>query len=208
MTRRPVIKAIIGIGNIETPYFDTRHSIGLQFIDGLALERSVPMTTDVKQQAVVGRAMIGEREVLLASSIVPMNRSGEAVGRIVDAYGLRAEDVLIVHDDLDLSPGAARMKEGGGFGGHNGLRHIAEQWTGDFVRLRLGVGRPEPGADIIDYVVSRPEGEEAEAITRAMEEARGVIDTWVSAGAFQAMNQLHAPPAPAPAEDMGMEFTL
>ena len=120
-----------------------------------------------------------------------MNSSGQAVRAVLDFFKLDADRALIVHDDLDLPPGAARLKRGGGHGGHNGLRDVIRHCGPDFLRLRLGVGHPGDRDRVTPYVLSKPTATEKKAIEEAMQNALQAIDTLYIKGMQAAMTQLH-----------------
>ena len=122
-----------------------------------------------------------------------MNSSGQAVRAVLDFFKLDADRALIVHDDLDLPPGAARLKRGGGHGGHNGLRDVIRHCGPDFLRLRLGVGHPGERDRVTPYVLSKPTAGEGKAIEEAMQDALQAFDTLYEKGLQFAMTQLHTP---------------
>jgi PTH1 family peptidyl-tRNA hydrolase len=164
---------VVGLGNPGPRYADTRHNAGFWFVDRLAARRRGVFRRSSRFLGEVAEVEVGHRIWLLKPETY-MNHSGQAVAALVGFYRYEPGQVLVVHDDLDLPAGTVRLKRGGGHGGHNGLRDIVAQ-TGspDFLRLRLGVSHPGPGADVVGYVLTRaPSGEQRlidDAIDRAME---------------------------------------
>ncbi len=136
---------------------------------------------------------IAERRVMLIKPLAWMNLSGQVVRGVLDFFKLAPSAALIVHDDLDLPPGVARLKSGGGHGGHNGLRDVIRHCGPDFQRLRLGVGHPGDKDRVTPYVLSKPRATESKAIDEAMQEALEAIDTLYIKGMQTAMTQLHTP---------------
>jgi len=147
------VKIIAGLGNPGVRYQWTRHNVGFQALDRLAeLKRIVIATRRFK--SIYGRGRIDSQEVLLVKPHTFMNLSGEAVKRVVDFFGASPEDLIVVHDDLDLPLGKLRFKQKGGDGGHQGIRSITEALESNmFLRLKLGIGRPPGGMDPADYVL-------------------------------------------------------
>jgi len=147
------VKIIAGLGNPGVRYQWTRHNVGFQALDHLAeLKRIVIATRRFK--SIYGRGRIGSQEVLLVKPHTFMNLSGEAVKRVVDFFGASPEDLIVVHDDLDLPLGKLRFKQKGGDGGHQGIRSITEALGSNmFLRLKVGIGRPPEGMDPADYVL-------------------------------------------------------
>ena len=147
------MKIIAGLGNPGVRYQWTRHNVGFQALDRLAeLKRIVIATRRFK--SIYGRGRIDSQEVLLVKPHTFMNLSGEAVKRVVDFFGASPEDLIVVHDDLDLPLGKLRFKQKGGDGGHQGIRSIVETLgSNTFLRLKIGIGRPPEGRDPADYVL-------------------------------------------------------
>lgn len=159
-------RLIVGLGNPGNEYADNRHNLGFWFIERLARNLKVPLVPQGKFFGVSGR--IGEQWLL--QPMTYMNRSGQAVAALARFYKIAAEEILVVHDDLDLEPGSIRIKQGGGNGGHNGLKDIqAHLSVPDFWRLRLGIGHPGERNEVINYVLKAPRREEQERIDHALE---------------------------------------
>lgn len=136
-------------------------------------------------------------EVLLLKPQTFMNLSGQAAAPLVRRHGLRPDDILVVHDDLDLATGRIRFRRGGGDGGHRGVASLIEQLgTADFCRLKIGIGRPPAGVDPAEYVLLRPQGEEADLLAGGIGRAVAGCLLWIEEGLAAAMNQCNPPPSP------------
>lgn len=159
-------RLIVGLGNPGNEYEDNRHNLGFWFVDRLARDLKVPLMAQGKFFGRVARD--GDRWLLQPTTF--MNHSGQAVAALARFYKIEAQEILVVHDELDLPPGAIRVKQGGGNGGHNGLKDIqAHLATPDFWRLRLGIGHPGERPEVINYVLKAPRREEQELIDRAID---------------------------------------
>ncbi len=186
------ISLIAGLGNSGPEYAETRHNAGFLFVGALIVGRGA-WRHEARFAARAARAVIAEREVWLLCPDGFMNHSGEAVSRLARYYKIPPEQILIVHDDLDLPPGAARLKFGGGDGGHNGVSDVIEQLgTNDFHRLRIGIGRPTASADVVTYVLKKPSGADRVLIDNAIQDALAQIDAIVHGQMQKAMNALHS----------------
>jgi PTH1 family peptidyl-tRNA hydrolase len=162
----PAPRLIVGLGNPGSEYQDTRHNLGFRFIDRLAGELGLRLAAQGKFHGIVGRH--GNQWLLKPATF--MNRSGLAVLSLACFYKILPDEILVIHDELDLSPGAIRVKQGGGSGGHNGIRDIqAHLGTPDFWRLRLGIGHPGERDEVIGYVLKAPRREEQDPIDRAID---------------------------------------
>ena len=181
-------RLIVGLGNPGGEYEDNRHNVGFWFVDRLARDLKVTLAPQGKFFGRVARD--GERWLLQPTTF--MNRSGQAVAALARFYKIAADEILVVHDELDLPPGSIRLKQGGGNGGHNGLKDIQAQLsTPDFWRLRLGIGHPGERNEVIDYVLKAPRREEQELIDRALDRC---LLAWPKLGAGDyatAQQQLH-----------------
>ena len=162
----PSPRLIVGLGNPGSEYADNRHNLGFWFIERLASDLKVSLTPQGKFFGVVAR--VGELSLLQPTTF--MNRSGQSVAALARFYKLMPEEILVVHDDLDLQPGGIRLKKGGGNGGHNGLRDIqAHLSTPDFWRLRVGIGHPGERSEVVNFVLQAPRREERELIDHALD---------------------------------------
>ncbi len=187
----PAPRIIVGLGNPGADYENTRHNVGFWFVDHLAAQLKMPLAPQAKFFGRAARA--GELWLLQPTTF--MNRSGLAVAALANFYKIPADEILVVHDELDLAPGAIRLKQGGGNGGHNGLKDIqARLGTADFWRLRLGIGHPRTlnlTQQVVDFVLHPPRKEELPAIEQALERS---LLAWpkLAAGDFAgAQQQLH-----------------
>ena len=179
-------RLIVGLGNPGNEYEDNRHNLGFWFVDRLASDLKVSL---VAQGKFFGRvARDGDRWLLQPTTF--MNHSGQAVAALARFYKIEAQEILVVHDELDLPPGTLRLKQGGGNGGHNGLKDIqAHLATPDFWRLRLGIGHPGERTEVINYVLKAPRREEQELIDRAIDRC---LLAWpkLAAGDYEAAQRL------------------
>ena len=159
-------RLIVGLGNPGAGYADNRHNLGFWFIDRLADELKTPLASQGKFHGRIGR----HGELWLLEPATYMNASGRSVLALANFYKILPDEILVVHDDLDLQPGDIRLKQGGGNGGHNGLKDIqACLSTPDFWRLRLGIGHPGERNEVINYVLKAPRKEEQALIDRALD---------------------------------------
>jgi PTH1 family peptidyl-tRNA hydrolase len=188
------MKLVVGLGNPGRKYAGTRHNVGFDVVVLLARRFSAPAPRSAFQADVTEAAIHGER-VLLAAPQTYMNLSGRSVRQIVDFYKLSLDQLLVVCDDLNLPPGRLRLRASGSAGGQKGLQNIIEHLgTEEFPRLRLGIGRPPPPIDAVDYVLMRFPADERELIAAAIEQAAQAVELWVRVGTSAAMNQVNAPP--------------
>lgn len=168
------LRLVVGLGNPGAEYESTRHNVGFRLVEALARELKVALAPQAKFFGRAGRS--GELWLLCPSTF--MNRSGQAVAALARFYKIEPEEMLVVHDELDLPPGAMRIKRGGGTAGHNGLKDIqAQLGSADFWRLRLGIGHPrdvQSAQGVADYVLHAPRREEADAIEAAIGRCLGV----------------------------------
>lgn len=165
------MKLLVGLGNPGPKYEDTRHNVGFMVVDEVARELGVRIDRQ-KFSAVLGEAECEGERILLMKPLTFMNLSGEAVGAACRFHKIAPQDVIVIHDELDLPSGSVRIKMGGGHGGHNGLKSlIAHLQSPDFVRLRVGIGRPEGGRDVVSWVLGGFEEAERAVLPAAIEEA-------------------------------------
>ncbi len=160
-----MIKLFVGLGNPGAEYEATRHNAGFWWVDALARELKVSLAFDKGYQGLVARANVHGHTVWLLQPQTFMNLSGRAVGALARFYKIASEEILVVHDELDVVPGQAKLKFGGGHAGHNGLRDIhAQLGTGDYWRLRIGIGHPGVKAEVANWVLKKPAPDQREAI--------------------------------------------
>ena len=184
------IRLIVGLGNPGPEYEQTRHNAGFWLVDNLA--NSLPGTRlqrDSRYNAMLAKTSIAGKEVWLLEPLTFMNRSGQSVGALARFFKIAADEVLVVHDELDLMPGIARLKKGGSAGGHNGLKDItAALGTQDYWRLRLGIGHPRTLSlqqQVADFVLHRPRRDDQELIEQAIDKSLQVMPLIVE-GKFEA----------------------
>lgn len=186
------LRLIVGLGNPGRQYARTRHNAGWWLVDALLEQQHGSWRHETRRHADVAQLRIEERELWLAKPTTFMNRSGEPVGELARFYHITPEQILIVHDDIDLPPGIARLKQGGGHGGHNGVRDVIAHVGAEFWRLRLGVGHPGAKDLVLDAVLDRPTAEEQRLIDGAMQRALEAVPDLLRLGAQRAMSRLHA----------------
>jgi PTH1 family peptidyl-tRNA hydrolase len=189
------IRLVAGLGNPGRGYAATRHNAGFWFADALASKLGAAFTHEAKFAADVAKA----GDVRIAKPMTFMNLSGRAVAGIARFFGIAPDAILVVHDELDLKPGDARLKLGGGVAGHNGLRDIkAHLGTADFWRLRLGIGHPRnsafPEREVVDYVLKPPDGDERADIEAALDRALRASSDMLAGNMERAMMTLHTRP--------------
>lgn len=179
---------IVGLGNPDAEYEGTRHNVGFEIADLLAQRFGIRIS-DRKFKARIGRGRLGGVDCVLMKPQTFMNLSGECVGPAVGFWKLSTAGLIAVHDDLDLDVGRLKLKKGGGHGGHNGLRSMMEHLPdSEFVRVRVGIGRPPPRWDAADYVLSRFTKPERGEMDRVVERAADAIELMVREGLSRAMN--------------------
>jgi PTH1 family peptidyl-tRNA hydrolase len=182
---------IVGLGNPGPKHAGDRHNVGFWFVDQLAAHIGGRFAAEARFEADECRGALPGRTVRLIKPATFMNRSGRSVRKVLDYYHVPVEQVLVVHDELDLAPGVARLKRGGGHGGHNGLRDIVATCGADFMRLRLGIGHPGHKDLVTDYVLHAPDKAERAVILDAMAAALGAVEILAASGLEKAMQQLH-----------------
>lgn len=187
------IKLIVGLGNPGREYEATRHNAGFWWVDELARKHNVNFKNESKFHGLVARATLHGHEVHLLKPQTFMNVSGRAVVALALFYKILPDQILVVHDELDLPPGSAKLKMGGGHGGHNGLRDIiAQLGTKEFWRMRIGIGHPGERSEVVNYVLNAPRKEEQILIEDAMQHAQEVAPLIIEGKLEAAMLKLHS----------------
>ncbi len=182
------MKVIVGLGNPGRRYARTRHNIGFAAVDAVAAAFGLEISRE-KHQSLIGIGMLDREKLILAKPQTYMNESGRAVAAILRDVCAAPADLIVIHDELDLPLGSVRIKLGGGHAGHNGLRSIIEHiGSADFIRVRVGVGRPGGGVDAADYVLSPFEPEERDAAEKSIALALEAVKALLALGATKAMN--------------------
>jgi peptidyl-tRNA hydrolase, PTH1 family len=185
------LSIVVGLGNPGPEHRLTRHNAGFWFVDALARAHGAQFRSHSRYQGEVTRVEVEGRELTLLKPQTYMNRSGISVRSLVDYTKAPLAEVLIVHDELDLPPGTARLKFGGGHGGHNGLRDTITHCGADFWRLRIGIGHPGDRDQVIDYVLQRAVPADEEAIVASIGASLEALPVLVRDGAEKAMKLLH-----------------
>ncbi len=186
------LRIIVGLGNPGPEHQVTRHNVGFWFVDLLARRHGGEFRDYRKYSGETARVTIDGQELILLKPTTYMNRSGLSVRQISDFYKIAPDDILVAHDELDLPVGSVRLKNGGGHGGHNGLRDTIAHIGENFWRLRLGIGHPGSKADVIDYVLTRAPRVEEELILEAVSTAADSVPLILEQGAERAMTKLHS----------------
>lgn len=186
------MKLIVGLGNPGKEYAGTRHNAGFYWVDRLAEALRITLKSEARFYGIAVRIQQNNQECWLLQPQTYMNASGRAVIALSQFYKIHPDEIMIVHDELDLLPGEAKLKKGGGLGGHNGLKDIAAKLgTQDFWRLRIGIGHPGERSAVVGYVLHPPRKEEAQLIEQAVEKS---LETWpliVQSDCQAAMLKLH-----------------
>lgn len=192
------IKLIVGLGNPGREYEATRHNAGFWWVDNLSDELRVTLKPESKYAGLVARTQVDGQDVWLLEPQTFMNASGKAVGPLARFFKITPEEILVVHDELDLPPGVIRLKKGGGHGGHNGLKDIvASIGSNEFWRLRIGIGHPGSREKVLGYVLGVPQKEEGELISEAISNSLRLAPQIIR-GDFEAVMQaLHTRTKPA-----------
>jgi PTH1 family peptidyl-tRNA hydrolase len=185
------LQMIVGLGNPGAEHLQTRHNAGFWFVDALAHKYGGQFRGHTRYQGDVCRIQIGAQELQLLKPTTYMNRSGLSIRSLCDYLKIAPEQVLVAHDELDLLPGVARFKLGGGHGGHNGLRDTITHIGQNFWRLRLGVGHPGDKSEVIDFVLQRASAKEEDLIMNALQAAVQQLPVFLEQGAEKAMHALH-----------------
>lgn len=187
------IKLIVGLQNPGTMYEQTRHNAGAWFVEALARHHNGQFSNQTKLFGAVSRIDVDGHDCRLLLPANFMNHSGQAISATAHFYKIQTDEILVVHDELDLPPGIAKLKTGGGHGGHNGLRNtISHLKTNNFHRLRLGIGHPGHRDLVHDYVLNKPSRSDKQSIQDAIEKALCVMHFAVNGDLARAMNQLHS----------------
>jgi PTH1 family peptidyl-tRNA hydrolase len=188
------IQLLVGLGNPGPEYEHTRHNAGQWFVAALAARNGSALVTEKRFFGSCARITVGGQDLRLLVPATFMNRSGQAIAAMANFFKIAPQQILVAHDELDLSPGVARLKQGGGHGGHNGLRDtIAALGNNpDFLRLRLGIGHPGSSKLVTGYVLSRAPQADQAAIEDAIEASLEVLPDVIAGDLAGAMNKLHS----------------
>ena len=190
-----VIRLVVGLGNPGKDYERTRHNAGFWLVERFAVQSGVALRKDGKYQALVGRmgAAGGTAGAWLVLPQSFMNASGRAVQMLAGFFKIQPAEILVVHDELDFSPGTAKIKQGGGIAGHNGLKDISQRLgSHDYWRLRLGIGHPGDRNAVADYVLNKPSAEDRAEIDEAIGRSIEILPSCLSGDMQGAMQKLHS----------------
>jgi PTH1 family peptidyl-tRNA hydrolase len=196
-----MIKLFVGLGNPGTEYEGTRHNAGFWWVDALARELKLHLAMDKGYHGLVARGNVHGRPVWLLEPQTYMNVSGKSVAALARFFKIAPEEILVVHDELDVAPGQAKFKLGGSHAGHNGLRDIhAQLGNGDYWRLRLGIGHPGVKSEVVDWVLRKPAPDQREAIEGCIERTLKAVPAMLAGEMDKATLIVHTskPPRPKP----------
>ncbi|WP_019021476.1 aminoacyl-tRNA hydrolase [Thioalkalivibrio sp. ALE23] len=193
MTSRPApIRLVVGLGNPGPRYAETRHNAGFWFVDALARDHGARFRPENRFDGEAARLTLPEGDAWLLKPMSFMNKSGLPVRKCADFYRIAPEEILVVHDELDLEPGVVRLKHGGGHGGHNGLRDLHRHLGGPaYCRLRVGIGHPGERDQVVPFVLDRPDRDAARAIGEALDHAAREIPALLAGRWDEAVRHLH-----------------
>jgi PTH1 family peptidyl-tRNA hydrolase len=190
----PAIKLIVGLGNPGTEYRGTRHNAGADFVEALARHCGTTLQSESKFFGLTGRCTFAGHDLRLLVPTTFMNLSGKSVAALATFFKFQAQNILVAHDELDIPPGTARFKQGGGHGGHNGLRDIIPALGNDknFHRLRIGIGHPGHASKVSGYVLKPPSQADRERIDASIDEALAALPLLLDGDSTKAMTRLHS----------------
>ncbi|VFS05677.1 Peptidyl-tRNA hydrolase [Salmonella enterica subsp. houtenae] len=192
-TKNVAIKLIVGLANPGADYAATRHNAGAWYVDLLAERLRAPLREEPKFFGYTSRITLEGEDVRLLVPTTFMNLSGKAVGAMTSFYRIPPDEILVAHDELDLPPGVAKFKLGGGHGGHNGLKDIISKLGNNpnFHRLRVGIGHPGDKNKVVGFVLGKPPVSEQKLIDMAIDEAARCTEMWFKEGRAKATSRLH-----------------
>ena len=196
-----MIKLFVGLGNPGAEYEATRHNAGFWWVDALARELKLQLSPDKGYHGLVARGNVGGQAVWLLEPQTYMNLSGKSVAALARFFKIAPQEILVVHDELDLPPGECKLKKGGGHAGHNGLRDIhAQLGSGDYWRLRIGIGHPGDKAEVANWVLKKPAPDQREAIEASLTRCLLALPDLLAGRMSEATARIHTskPPRPKP----------
>lgn len=192
------MKMIVGLGNPGAEYAGTRHNVGWMLVDALAEKLGINEWRS-REKGMVAEGRIGSEKVLLVKPLTYMNNSGECAGPLMRWYKLEPEDIMVAHDDMDIPVGTIRIRKKGSAGGHNGIKSLLQHiGSENFGRLRIGIGRPQPGWSVINHVLAKFTEEERAGIDEAIHYLLPAVECMVLEGADMAMNKFNPKKAKKP----------
>ena len=201
-------KLFVGLGNPGAEYEATRHNVGFWWLDAAARELKVNLVPEKSYWGLAGRTQIHGQTVWLLAPQTYMNLSGKSVGALAKFFKIQSEDILVVHDELDIEPGQAKLKKGGGHAGHNGLRDIhAQLGTADYWRLRVGIGHPGEKSEVAHWVLKKPSPEHRQAIDETLNRSIKALPQLLAGDMDKAMALIHTskPPRPKPPKPVSLQ---
>lgn len=182
---------IVGLGNPENEYANTRHNMGFDTINKLANKNNIEINKN-KHKGLYGTGIIQEQKVILLKPQTYMNLSGESVKETIDFYHINPEEIIIIYDDIDTEKGNIRIRKKGGPGSHNGMKSIVENiQTTNFGRIRVGIGQPEYKNDMINYVIGKISEEEQKILQKGVNKAADAVEEILKSGIDIAMNKFN-----------------
>lgn len=194
-----MIKLFVGLGNPGAEYEATRHNAGFWFIDALSQTLKSPLSFDKSYYGQVARIAVGGQTIWLLKPLTFMNLSGKSIAALSRFFKILPEEILIAHDELDITPGQVKLKFGGSHAGHNGLRDThAQLGTGDYWRLRLGVGHPGVKSEVINWVLKKPSTEHRDAIDDCISRCLKAVPELLKGEMEKATMMIHTTVAPRP----------
>ena len=186
------LQIIAGLGNPSPEHRLTRHNAGFWFVDALARSLGAQFRSHARYQGEICRVTLEGSDLVLLKPQTYMNRSGLSIRALLDYEKAPVAELLVVHDDLDLPPGIARLKLGGGHGGNNGMRDVITHCGADFWRLRIGIGHPGDRDQVIDYVLKRPSPAQERSMVESINAGLEALTIFLREGSERAMHQLHS----------------
>ena len=202
-----MIKLFVGLGNPGAEYEDTRHNAGFWWTDALARQLKVNLTPDKSYFAKVARTQVNGSTIWLLEPQTFMNLSGKSVGALAKFFKIAPQEILVAHDELDVVPGLAKLKFGGSHAGHNGLRDIhAQLGTGDYWRLRLGIGHPGVKSEVVHWVLKKPMADQRSLIQESIDRSVKAAELLIQGDMDKATVLIHTskPPRPKPPRPEGV----
>ena len=182
---------IVGLGNPENEYANTRHNMGFDTINKLAEKNNIEVNKN-KFKGLYGTGIIHNQKVILLKPQTYMNLSGESVKEIVDFYNINPEEIIVIYDDIDIEKGKIKIRKKGGPGSHNGMKSVIQQLnTNDFTRVRVGIGQPQFKNDMINYVIGKVPKEEQEILQQGVKKAAEAVEEIIKNGIDAAMNKFN-----------------
>ena len=205
-----MIRLFVGLGNPGPEYEDTRHNVGFWWVDALARRLNCTLQPERSYHGFAARANVGGQTVWLLQPQTFMNLSGKSVAALAKFFKINPAEILVAHDELDITPGQAKIKQGGSHAGHNGLRDIhAQLGSSDYWRLRIGIGHPGDKSDVVSWVLKKPLAEQRKLIDESIDRSLKAVPAMLEGDMTKAMLLAHTskPPRPKPPRPPAVEAT-